>query len=94
MPLLGHNYPKIYLKDVQKSLKGLNLEVVGGLKNRGWTSNDIDVIGEKKDILILAERLKKNKIHNPVHDCGSKDNHSHIRCVYYGIKLALTKKGY
>lgn len=94
MPLFGHRYSKLQLADIKRHLIGLDLEVVGGLRRRGWTINDIDVIGDKKDILTLVERLKKNGIQNPVHYCGKPFRHSHIFCAYYGIKLVLTGKGY
>ena len=42
----------------------------------------------------ILEYLKKQGIKNPIHYCGNKEKHSHLKCAYYGVKLALTKKGY
>jgi hypothetical protein len=95
MPLLGHHYPLCRIRDVNKAVTGLHLQVVGGLTARGWTTNDIDVIGDRGDIGLLAQRLKAQGIVEPIHFCGSdKEPHSHLRCAFYGIKLALTGKGY
>jgi hypothetical protein len=94
MPLLGHKYPKITFQEIQPHLAGLDLDVVGGLKKRGWTLNDVDVIGTKSDIQIFSIRLESTGIRNPIHYCGTRLNHSHIRCAYYGAKLALTGKGF
>ena len=94
MQLLGHRYPKIFLTDIEKFFDDLDIVVVGGLKNRGWTTNDIDVAGAREDAVLLAQKLQKNGISNPIHYCGEIENHSHILCAYYGIKLALTGRGY
>ena len=94
MPLLGHTYAKITLEEIEPHLAGLDLDVVGGLKKRGWTLNDVDVVGTKSDIQILSIRLESAAIRNPIHYCGARLNHSHIQCAYYGTKLALTGKGY
>ena len=94
MPLLGHRYKILLLNEVKKYVKNLDVKIVGGLIKRGWTMHDIDIRGNKKDIAVLAHRLKENNIPNPVHYCGEIDSHSHIECVYYGIKMALTGRGY
>ena len=94
MPLLGHKYSKIFYKDIEKYLVDLDIEIVGSLVQKGWTKNDVDVVGNKNDTKIFAERLKKENIKIPVHYCGGHNDHSHIKCVYYGIKMAFTGKGY
>jgi len=93
MPLLGHNYPNITLNQITPHLINLDLKIVGGLKRRGYTKNDIDIIGEKKDIKILAQRLAEVNIRNPLHHCGEKHKHSHFKCTLNGIKLAFSGKG-
>ncbi len=94
LPLLGKHYPMCRLGEVQKDMKGLNLRIVGGLVNRGWTTNDVDVIGERSDVPKLASRLAADHILEPVHFCGDGIHHSHLQCAYYGIKMTLTGKGY
>jgi hypothetical protein len=94
MPLLGHRYKKISLTDVQPHFNDLDLEIVGGLKKRGWTSNDIDVVGTQADIYTLSLRLASENINNPIHYCGERHKHSHVKCAYYGVKLAFTGRGY
>ncbi|MCE9541067.1 hypothetical protein K8R03_00730 [Candidatus Kaiserbacteria bacterium] len=94
MPLLGHKYQKITLEEIRPHLSGLNLDIVGGLSKRGWTLNDVDVVGTKSDIQNLSIRLETRGIRNPIHYCGARLNHSHIQCAYYGVKLALTGRGY
>lgn len=94
MPLLGHHYPRLTLSKPQRCLTRLDLKIVGGLKKRGWTKNDIDVVGDKEDVRALAERLRRAGIKNPVHYCGQRRSHSHFQCIYYGLKLALVHKGY
>src|SRR5690348_9203195 len=91
MPLLGHHYPMCRLADIKKDFHDLDLHVVGGLANRGYTTNDIDVIGDRADIPALVSRLEKDGIQEPIHYCGSEHGkHSHLRCAYFGIKMALT----
>lgn len=94
LPLLGHNYKKITREEVTPFLDGLDLKIVGGLEKRGYTKNDIDLIGEKKDVQILAERLLKVGVVNPLHYCGGEGRHSHLECALNGIKLAFSGKGY
>ncbi len=95
MPLLAHHYPLCRFGDVKKELRGLDLRIVGGLATRGWTKNDVDVVGERADIPTFESRLRKDGIPEPIHFCGSDDEpHSHLRCALYGIKMALTGKGY
>ena len=79
----------------KKDVEGLRLRVVGGLVSRGYTTNDIDVVGEREDIPALVSRLHADGIQEPIHYCGSEhEKHSHLRCAFYGIKMALTGKGY
>ena len=94
MPLLGHRYPLLALATVEPHTEGLDLSIGGGLRTRGWTYNDVDVNGSRTDAAQLDKRLKKNGIPHPIHYCGPRIGHSHLRCALYGIKLALTGKGY
>ncbi len=94
MPLLGRTYPKINLIDVEPLLVNLDLEIVGGLEEHGYTINDVDVVGKWSDAVLLSSRLQKAGIINPVHYCGDRLKHSHLVCTYYGVKLALTGRGY
>lgn len=94
MPLLGHRYSKITFEEVKDALEGLDLEIVGGLKKRGFTTNDLDVVGNILDVPTFSARLKRMGIRNPIHWCGTRANHSHLQCAYYGVKLALTGRGY
>ena len=95
MPLLGHHYALCHFADVKKDLRGLDLDVVGGLAERGWTTNDVDVIGNRRDIPTLSSRLRTDGIREPVHYCGSKEGrHSHLLCAFHGVKMALTGRGY
>ncbi len=94
MPLLGHHYPVCRLADVQQEVQGLKIQIVGGLIQRGWTTNDIDVVGERKDIPKFSERLRTDGISQPVHYCGDGIHHSHLKCAYHGVKMALAGKGY
>lgn len=94
LPLIGKHYPLCRLGDVQKDLRGLGLQVVGGLVNRGWTTNDVDVVGNRADVPELASRLAHDHIAEPVHFCGDGVRHSHLKCAYYGVKMVLTGKGY
>lgn len=67
-------------------MKGLDLELVGGLKTRGWTIHDIDVAGDIMDVPKFIERVEKEGIQNPVHFCdyGFK-KHSHLLCIKDGL---------
>ena len=94
MPLLGHHYALCRLADVKKDMQGLDLRLVGSLPRRGWTRNDVDVVGNRADAAVLDARLRDDKILEPVHYCGDGIHHSHLRCAYFGIKMALTGKGY
>jgi len=94
MPFLGHRYSKLLLQDAEKHLGDLDLSIVGGLAKRGWTMNDVDVIGKRAHVALLSERLHASGISNPIHWCGSRDKHSHIQCAYFGVKLAITGKGH
>lgn len=94
MPLLGHKYPLLRVENVVPLVEGLDLLIGGGLCSRGWTYNDIDINGSKKDVETFVGRLREKGIPNPVHYCGPRSAHSHIYCAYNGIKLALTGKGY
>lgn len=79
--------------DIYPLLDGLDLQLVG-LKDRGWTVHDIDVTGSTKDVLVFVKRLKKHHITNPVHFCGERGHHSHIKCLWNGVKLLLGGEGY
>ena len=50
-------------------MSGLDLELVGGLWERGWTLHDIDVVGDNKDLFELTKRLKKNNIYFLIRPC-------------------------
>ena len=94
LPILCSHNKKIYFKNIIEFTKNIDIKIVGGLKIRGYTNHDIDVIGKKSDIQEFQKRISENGIKNPIHYCGEADRHSHLKCAYYGIKLALTGKGY
>ena len=94
MPLLGHHYPLCRLAQVRKDTRGLDLQVVGGLAERGWTTNDVDVVGNRAYVPKLDARLRADHIKAPIHYCGDGLKHSHLKCAYFGVKMALTGKGY
>ena len=94
VPLFGREYSKLNLADAQEHMDGLDIEIVGGLARRGWTTHDIDVVGSRRDVQLLAERLRKHNIPNPVHYFGNRIKHSHLLGIWNGIKLVLTGKGY
>jgi hypothetical protein len=94
MPLFGREYAKITLNDIERYLGDADLTIVGGLIKRGWTVHDIDVIGKREDIPAFAERLRNAGFPNAIHFCGERNHHSHVQCVFFGVKLALTGKGY
>lgn len=94
MPIVCRNDKKIFFSDIEKYTDGLDIRIVGGLADRGHTHHDIDVVGDKKDLLVFVERLIENHIFNPVHYCGGHEDHSHLKCTYYGLKLVFTGKGY
>src|SRR4051812_47825341 len=94
MPLLGHHYALCRIADVRKDMRGLDLQLVGGLPRRGWTTNDVDVVGNRADAPTLEARLRHDHIAEPVHYCGDGVRHSHLKCAYFGVKMALTGKGY
>lgn len=90
MFLLRKKWKKITIGEVITHMRGLNLEIVGGLVNRGWTIHDIDVIGDPRDIPVFIERLEKARIKNPVHLCDKGiRKHSHFLCLMDGLKLIL-----
>ncbi len=69
-------------------MRGLDLELVGGLRNRGWTIHDIDVVGNLKDVSELIKRVRKAGISNPVHFCDKGfRRHSHIECIKDGLEV-------
>ncbi len=68
-------------------IKDLDIQLVGGLSDRGWTEHDIDVIGDARSISILAKRLHDHKVYNPIHVVGSPGKHSHFLCLWNGLKL-------
>lgn len=87
MFVLGKQWPKIYTENITPHLSDLDLELVGGLADRGWTIHDIDIIGNIKEVPKFIERIRKAKIKNPVHFCdmGYK-KHSHLRVIVNGLK--------
>lgn len=94
MPLLGHEYRKLSLAEIVPQTNDLHLEIVGGLAERGWTKHDIDVVGERSNIETFSRRMRAGGIPHPIHYCGDGIHHSHLRCAFNGIKLALTGRGY
>lgn len=94
MPLLGHSYPRIERESLLPLLTTHNLVLVGGLATRGFTQNDIDVLGEHDDVVAFAEKIRELGIKNPVHHCGTHTHHSHLSCAINGIKLAFTGRGF
>lgn len=88
--LLGKRWSKITIEQVYPHIEGLGLEIVGGLKNRGYTEHDIDVIGQEKDVSTLVKRLALNNINNLVHYCGSKaSTHSHTKALINGFLVTF-----
>jgi len=85
---------KIKIEEISPLIKDLDLELVGGLKERKWTIHDIDIVGDHKDILVFVKRLKKNKITNPVHFCSPCRKHSHIITLWNGLKMLLGGDGF
>lgn len=94
MNLFVYGRSRITLKQIEPHLAGLELRIVGGLSERGWTENDIDVLGERTHAATLSARLRLCGILNPVHWCGTYEAHSCVSCAYFGVKLVLTGKGY
>lgn len=94
MPIVCRKSKKIFLEDIQEYTRGLELKIVGGLSDKGYTRHDIDVVGNKKHLPLFIKRLKENSINNPIHYCGGFDTHSHLECIFYGLKLVFTGKGY
>lgn len=70
-------------------MRGLNLQIIGGLVRRGWTIHDIDVVGEPDDVRIFSERLRRAGINNPVHYGSKLRKHSHLVCLLDGLKVIL-----
>ncbi len=88
--LLGKKYKKITLDQIEPHLSGLNLFIVGGLKNRGYTEHDIDVVGDKKDIKEFIKRLAEINIDSLVHYCGpSQSKHSHMVALVNGFQVTF-----
>lgn len=94
MGLFVHGRSRITFRQVEPCLSGLKLRIVGGLSERGWTDNDIDVIGDRTHVSTFSARLRAVGILNPIHWCGTYEVHSCVSCAYFGIKLVLTGKGY
>ncbi len=94
MFLFKEKWKSVHKKRLEKYLHNLNLEIVGGLTKRGWTVHDIDVMGNHSKVVIFHQRLKKAGIQNPIHYCGTNKNHSHILCLWNGIRLIFGKNGY
>jgi len=88
--LLGKRWNKITIGQVRASFDGLDLKIVGGLINRGYTNHDIDVVGYKKDVSILVQRLTSKNINNPVHYCGiASGEHHHLQALIYGFLVTF-----
>lgn len=88
--LIGKKYNKITLEQVGPCLAGLNLTIVGGLNNRGYTEHDIDVVGDKKDIKEFIKRLSEINIDSLVHYCGPSGlKHSHIVALVNGFQVTF-----
>lgn len=92
MFVLHKKWNKLKKDQVFGHMRGLNLELVGGLVNRGWTIHDIDVVGNAKDVPTFVDRLERGGITNPVHLCDTHlrfKSHSHFFCLLDGLKLIL-----
>ncbi len=88
--LLGKKWPRLTLPQVTPNLSGLDLQIVGGLVNRGFTEHDIDVIGQESDVKVLAKRLSEAGISNLLHYCGPKaSSHSHWRALKNGFLVTF-----
>ena len=88
--LLGLKWKRITLEQVQPLLTDLDLRIVGGLVNRGFTEHDIDVLGDEDDVSTLVKRLKTKKINNLVHYCGSRSRkHSHWQALKTGFLVTF-----
>ena len=83
--ILGVQWPKLEATQVYPHLEGLELDLVGGLKTRGWTTHDVDVVGSAAAAVELTERLRKAGIRNPVHHCSNAGGHSHFACIRGGL---------
>ncbi len=94
MPIVCRKSDKIFLEDIKKHVRGIDIRIVGGLSDRGYTHHDIDVVGNKEHLPLFAERLRTNSVRNPIHYCGGFNTHSHLECAFYGLKLVFTGKGY
>ncbi|HAJ44404.1 TPA: hypothetical protein DCX62_02070 [Candidatus Azambacteria bacterium] len=94
MFLLNRKWEKLYKKDLGWHIKDLNIEIVGGLNKRGWTVHDIDVVGNRNDVVIFNDRIRGALIKNPIHYCGSSINHSHLMCLFNGVKLIFGRNGF
>lgn len=95
MRVLNRKWERITIGQVSGKKKNLDLEIVGGLRSRGWTVHDIDVVGDKEDAKVFAKRLRKARVDNPVHFCSiSEENHSHALCLWNGLMLIVRGIGY
>jgi len=97
MFLLHEKWRKLKEEDIDEYLKGLDLELVGGLYNRGYTVHDVDICGTRRDVPTFAHRLSEAGIKNPVHYCGHLSHPhflNHFVCLKNGAKLILFHKGY
>ena len=88
--LLGKRWDKITIEQVYPFFEGLDLKIIGGLSNRGYTNHDIDVVGIKRDVPILVERLAAKSIDNLVHYCGPvSEAHSHLEALINGFLVTF-----
>lgn len=87
MFILGKKWPRLEREQILPFVEGVDLELVGGLKERGWTIHDIDVVGDLRDVPKFVSQVRNAGIKNPVHFCdfGSK-NHSHWLTIKDGLK--------
>lgn len=83
--VLGVKWARLEADQVRPHFEGLDLDLVGGLKTRGWTTHDVDVVGSAEHAAVLAERLRKAGIRNPVHHCSNAGGHSHFACIRGGL---------
>jgi len=87
---LDAEWPKITMRDVKPHLSGLDLTVVGGLADKGYTIHDVDVLGKEAHARTMARRLAKAGIDNPVHYAGAWHQESHLTCIKNALILMRT----
>jgi hypothetical protein len=85
---LGKKWGRLEAAQVHPHLRGLGLELVGGLATRGWTLHDVDVVGARADVPRLVARLRAAGVRHPVHYCGGS-KHSHLDCIRGGLAVLV-----